>query len=144
MSIVGNVQADTVYLNDFGNDQAIDNALGSAASTWYGNEVDYIRELVGAKFFGETAQTGTAGTGFQIVVYGAAGTSCAYLNTAVVGNDHTANTYTDLTLASNAGSTTRQCAAGVLYTVGIHVTGSPTMLHTNSRVVSQWAQVSHV
>ena len=144
MSIIPIYNVDTVPLYDFGSDQAVDNATNGAATTWYGNEVDFTRELVGAKFFGETAQTGTAGTGYQIVVYGAAGTSCAYLNTAVSGTDHTANTHTDLTLTSDPGSSTRQNAAGVMYTVGVHVSGSPTMLHTNSKVVSQWAAASAI
>jgi len=97
---------------------------------------------VGAKYFGENAQTGNTTAKFDVNVYSAAGTQAASLafNT---GTDHTANTHTDLTLSTTRAN--RIVAAGTMYTVGAIVTGTPgTMLHTNSKVVVQFAPVTYI
>jgi hypothetical protein len=135
-----NYYESVVYLFDFGSDAAVDNQ-GSTSGTWYGTEVDFDRYLEDFKFFGETAITGDTSNKLTINVYSTTGQIAGALafNT---GTDHTANTHTDGTPSSTASY--RRIAAGVMYTVGCIATGSPSALHTNSKVVCQFSPVSYI
>lgn len=130
-----------IPLRDFGSDQAIDNATNGASTTWYGDEVGMQRRVVEAKFFGESAITGDTTAHFDIGIY--AGSQKLAEVTFHTGTNHTANDFTELTLTTDATSADTQqvIAADTTLTCGCVVTGSPTMLHTNSHVVVTWAPV---
>lgn len=103
----------------------------SATTTLYGSQSNKKREILGAKFFGETAVTGDTLAKYDIGLW-VSGVRVANLafNTST---DHTANTYTDLTLTTtDSGNTNHYIAADTTMTCGCVKTGSPSALHTNS------------